>query len=194
MFLESASRVVRSRLAASALLVLTCAVAGACSDASQTVTGGELRFDAAVPVSTAVDGGPNLCFKGDAANAPTTWTSLYTDYFGGSATCSLESGCHGSDTAGGYQVSHYLCPKDDKDGCFAGISDPGAAFQRGQPASFPLVNVAKPSESGLYKILRKVNGDTSGLGNRMPQSPTCYFSEADMSRILKWMGDGAKND
>ena len=175
--------------------MLTCAVAAACSDANQIATGGELRFDAALPVTTA-DGGINLCFKGDAATSPTTWTSLYADYFGGSATCSLNSGCHGTtdDQAGGYQVSHYVCPKNNKDACFAGITDPGAQFRRGQPDSFPLVNVGKPNESGLFKILRKVNGDTSGGGNRMPQSPTCYFSEADISRILKWMGDGAKND
>jgi hypothetical protein len=181
------------------MIVIVCALAAACADANQTVSGGELRFDAAVPATTP-DGGLNLCFKGDAGRAAaTTWTSLYNDYFGGSASCSLNSGCHGSNgsndggTSGGYEVSHYFCPKGDKDGCYAGITDPGAQFSRGT-LNIALVNVPKPNESGLFKVLRKVNGDTSGGGNRMPQSPTCYFSDADMSRILKWMGDGAKND
>jgi hypothetical protein len=187
--------VVRSRLAASAIVVLVCAVAAACADANQTITGGDLRFDAAVPAAPPFDGGPPLCFNGDASAGDSTWPSLYRDYFGGSATCSLNSDCHGTTSGSGYKLSHYLCPSNDPAACYAGITSPEAQFNRfGAPDNLPLVNVGNPEGSGLFKVLRKVNGDPTGGANRMPQMPTCYFSEADMSRILTWMRNGAKPD
>jgi hypothetical protein len=167
----------------------------ACIDAPQTVSGGDLRFDAAPPTAPLVvdAAAVDLCLQPDSGSAgETTWSALYRDYFGGGAACAGTGACHGAATQPGALASGgYVCPRGDATACFDGITNPKA---HDLDPSAVLVNVGNPEGSGLYQILRKVNGTMSLGQNQMPQKPECYFSERDMARILTWMRNGAKND
>jgi hypothetical protein len=149
----------------------------ACS-APQTATGGEMRFDAALPEGSAAGCGTD--------GMETTWNALYTDYFGAKwpdgPGCAGNEHCHGAAEQPGAQASAFVCGHS-KDECFAGITGTRAG----------LVNAATPASSGLVGILRHVkDGKTVGI---MPLQPTtCIFSDAAIQRIEAWMAAGANND
>ncbi len=173
----------RTSLVLAAVTALTLGAA-ACTAASGDARGGELRFDASAPL-TVGEGGISLCRAsadgGSVGGA--TWTSLYADYFGGSAPsgCGKSSGCHSAADQQGAVASNYVCPPSDKDACYAGITSSNAG----------LIDSQNPEGSGLFLVLRK----TTAVGtNKMPRSPACAFSDDDMRRITDWMKAGAKND
>jgi hypothetical protein len=149
-----------------------------CSDAKGNVTGGEQRFDAAIPPPPEIDSGPS--------SNDVTWTGLYQDFFGAAPPgpgCSGTAGsCHGADGDPGAGASHFVCGAS-KGACYAGITNKDAA----------LVDTGNPPASGLITIIRhSQDGVTTGS---MPQQPSTYVFSADaIKRIEDWMTAGAKND
>ena len=158
---------------------LSCVVAiaalGACSAANQTPTGGEFRFDAAVPPPPASRGG---------GGGPATWTALYGDLFGkpnpGPGCAGTPGQCHGAAGDPGAQASKFVCGTT-KDACFAGITNPDAK----------LLNQSDPKSSLLLNTIRW-SGNPSGV---MPKQPATYvFADLDIQRLEAWMMAGAPNN
>jgi hypothetical protein len=152
-----------------------------CGDASGSVTGGEPRFDAALPVAPVVDSGVS-------ENAQDiTWTGLYTDYFGARAPgpgCAGEVGsCHGAATDPGAQASGFTCGAS-KDTCYAGLTSGQAN----------LIDAGNPGKGSIFQILRHRDNGGTQVGS-MPKRPASYFfSPVGIKRIEDWIGAGAKND
>jgi hypothetical protein len=154
-----------------------------CSSATGNPSGGDQRFDAAVPPVPVVDSGPG---NPDGGPADITWTGLYRDFFGAAPPgpgCSGSAGsCHGATGDPGAGASNFVCGKS-KDDCFTGITNKAAG----------LVDPSNAPGSGLITVIRhQQNGVQVGS---MPQSPTTYVFSADaVKRIEDWMTAGAKND
>jgi hypothetical protein len=173
------------------------AVAIACSDAPQGISGGASNFNvqfdlpnipAPPPPADAGEGG---CMPTDAGNA--TWTSLYADLFGpasigqcgdssrGDSTGSTS--CHHDSSGNGAMSSGFICG-DTQDTCYAGITSPSAAFLGAR-----VVIACDPGNSFLTKVLRHTGG---GI---MPFYPNnVFFSDADMARVGAWIAAGAPNN
>jgi hypothetical protein len=169
--------------------------AGACTDA-----GTPGNPCALASICCGAEQGAEICtFNGMASGTctvpkplgtATTWTALYADYFGGTgrAACSGDGQCHGAATQAGVSPSGgYVCPPDDKDGCYtsltsqtAALISPGLSFQN----------------DALYQYLRKPTSLAGTTLNNMPKTPTevYTFSAKDLDRIAAWVAAGAKND
>jgi hypothetical protein len=123
-------------------------------------------------------------------DAGSTWTDLYRDYFGNpkSAACAGSPGmCHGSTDSDGYASSGYLCPANNKDGCYKGIT---LSFDAG---GFGLVDPGPGgtyANSGLSNELRLSDGG----GGFMPEYPPYAFTPVDIDRISAWIEAGAPNN
>jgi hypothetical protein len=155
-----------------------------CGGSVQTVSGGDVRFDAGSPGAPF----PELSdAAGDGGGA--TWSALYADYFGtmGRASCAGSGSCHGSMSQPGYASSKYLCPPGDQTGCYSGITSAAA----GLLVKIDGTMAATFADTYLYSVLRK--SPPSGLGN-MPQSPAYTFTDTDLARLFTWFQAGAKND
>jgi hypothetical protein len=174
------------RLAALAGLAGLAALAGlalaavSCSDATGVVRGGE-PLVAPGPADPCVDGGTS-----------STWTDLYTCFFGptGRASCSSQGTCHGDPSQTGALSSGFVCGTS-KDECFKGMSD-GTYCSVNTIPPCPIVpanGTSSFASTGLYRNLAKVGG-----GGNMPQNGSYLFTKADLARIAQWITDGAKND
>jgi hypothetical protein len=136
---------------------------------------------------------PDVLNPGDvqvySPDAAATWTALYDDYFGPSATLSScgggagGTGCHGSTASQGYSVSHFLCPMtgDAKTACWKGMTSSGDGGANLIERPF--------NDGGLGTIL--CQNYCLGI---MPLDCNYYFTPADMQRIQNWVSAGAKND
>lgn len=165
------------------LCALMCigAGAGACSDATGTVTGGEGRFDAQPPEMPAT---------GCPSGKGTTWTDLYRDYFGpgSKGSCSGATGdennCHLSSSAAGALASNgYVCGPS-KDSCFMSFKDVLVPPMRMKAHYFEAVLRQDPPVACPPACV-----------SPMPLRPaSAVFCGADLGRIRKWADNGAKND
>jgi hypothetical protein len=123
-------------------------------------------------------------------DAGSTWTALYRDYFGNpkSAACAgTGNGCHGNIEGAGYGQSGYLCPIDDKDGCYKGITLSFDAGGFGLIAPGPGAAYANSELSNELRL-------SDGGGGGMPQSPPYAFTPVDIDRISAWIEAGAPNN
>jgi hypothetical protein len=149
-----------------------------CSDAPNTVQGGDPLFDASpMPVSEGGGfNGPSGCQAGG-ANAGSTWADLYTCFFGpsGVASCGM-SGCHGPGSAGS---GIWTCGPTSQE-CWQGIQ--------------MVIGSTDPMATQLYSGLRKPDG--SGLNNMPLTGPggaaPYVFTNDDLQRVRMWIQDGAK--
>jgi hypothetical protein len=154
-----------------------------CSDAKGNATGGDPRFDAALPPLPIIDASAS---DAGCASHGATWSDLYCDFFGAGPPgpgCSGTAGqCHGATGDPGAAASLFICGKT-KDDCFKGITDKTAS----------LVDTGNPPGSGLVTVLRhQQNGVTAGS---MPFEPKTYvFSPDAIKRIEDWMSAGAPNN
>jgi len=188
--------------ASCALTIAVASVAiGGCSSSSHETRDAGPRTDATLDVmvvDTGVDSG-----SGDASDgyvpppvpiftldAGTTWTALYRDYFGNVAPnmpgCAGEGDCHGSTSSPGYQNTGYLCPKNDKDDCYASLTSQadGGAGLLTPDASF--------SDDLLSQVLCQTSSNFQGA--EMPLYCPYTFTAIDLERIGDWVANGAPND
>jgi hypothetical protein len=160
----------------------------ACVNATSDVQGGDKLFDTAEPQPDAAAGALS-CDIGADAGTGTTWTSLYTDFFGpsGAAKCSGDGTCHGDKTqAGAVSSGGYVCGPD-KAACRASLLDPGTGL-----VQLPH-DQADPSLSGLVQELRRRKPDGTVVG-LMPKRPACIFEQAAIDRVQTWIKNGAPDD
>jgi hypothetical protein len=140
--------------------------------------GGDRLFDAAAPPAfvgpdSGVVAGPL------STNTGHTFTNLYDDYFGppGKGSCSGDGTCHGGPDQTGAKASAFFCP--DKATCFKTLTGDSGL----------VAAATEPTQTGLYTIIRKVDGGT------MPKRPaTIVFQASDLKRITDWIAAGAPND
>jgi hypothetical protein len=138
--------------------------------ASGEVRGGELR----VPVVRSSDAAVGF----DAAiTGASTWTALYTDYFGpkGAASCTSSGTCHGDGSQTGARKSNFICGSTEAtcyDGMFAA-------------QLVPIGGASDPSQVNLRFALRTAAGGT------MPKASGFVFSDSDLARIDAWIRAGA---
>jgi hypothetical protein len=172
------------------------AVVIACSDASQTVTGGDPQFDsspdpAPKPPPDGGDAEAGPCFPLEAGNA--TWTVLYANVFGptGVGQCGAasrgdsngSSSCHHDPGGSGALSSNFICG-DTQQSCYTGITDPKANGFGAQ-----VVIPGDPCGSFLTQVLRHDGG------GYMPFFPlNAVVSDDDMSRVATWIAQGAPNN
>jgi hypothetical protein len=123
-----------------------------------------------------------VCKAEPEAGTGSTWTELYTDYFGGEgrAACAGNGGCHGSASQLGGSVG-YVCPPDGdagKDTCYATLTS--YLQDNGGPSSL------------VTTFLRSVTCPTCP----MPLEPTQVytFSQTDVDRISAWIDAGTPNN
>lgn len=148
---------------------------------STTTTGGDPKFDAASVVDAGGDAPRGAC-----ATAP-TWSALFDGCFGPTApaTCSAQGYCHVEKSARGAQASGFVCGPvgaATKDGCYNGLID----------VLVPKGGSDKPTETGLYSILRKQS--KPGPPGIMPKDSTFAFSDEELSVIATWIQNGALNN
>ena len=166
-----------------------------CALATGNVQGGEPLIDASttVSISTGGEGGTTTlpttnntaanCQPG-AMNGGTTWTDLYTCYFGptGPDSCAGSPGnCHGTGGAGAQAA--WLCGETSAS-CYMGM----VAYSTLDPPA----GKSDPTSSGLYMVLCQVN-DAGVMTGVMPEfCPTsAWLYPADMARIAAWIAAGA---
>lgn len=80
-----------------------------CAEATGSIQGGE-------PLRDSDEVGAD-------SGSTTTWTALYTDFFGpaGTASCSAQTSCHGTALQSGAQTSGFVCGVT-KTSCFDGMT------------------------------------------------------------------------
>jgi hypothetical protein len=157
-----------------------------CSDAG--LPGGDCTSSAGICCG-ATTGGSEICFydgmaSGVCATEPeagtgSTWTELYTDYFGGHgrAACAGNGSCHGSASEPGTQISGgYECPPDGdagKDTCYTTLT----------------------TSTYFSNLLQGQLRSVTCSGCPMPLTPQVYeFSQTDVDRISAWIDAGAPNN
>lgn len=182
------------RLASASSLVLlaagvTAAAVGACATATGEVSGGESRFDAAPPVTTAeptAEAGAT-CVGQDGTGTEATWSAIYAEFFAPSApaSCAGDGKCHGSAAESGAKGSGgFICP--DKDTCRTSML--------GAPELVAAKDFTAPEKSYLVLTLRRCRAGTT-QGGSMPKRPANYvFSLKAIDRIQTWIKNGAPND
>jgi hypothetical protein len=190
-------------MTSSSLLVSTalCALLAACSSSSsstdETPDAGHPNDASAHDARTkdvdvvhdaGVDVPPQPVFSADAGS---TWTALYRDYFGNdtavhTAGCSNGGYCHGSTamSAQGFQGSQFLCPKGDKETCYKSFTaqDAGAA---------QLVTPDAGWENDILSTtLCEVDDAGDSIGGGMPYDCVYNFTPTDIARIKAWIAAG----
>jgi hypothetical protein len=163
----------------------------ACSDASGSVQGGEVLFDAGVPVTP--DAGPVAV---DDAG-PHAWTDLYNDFFGastGAASCAGTPGqCHMLPNDLGSGFSGFTCGTT-QDSCWMGMTVGNCASALVKPCPIvPSGGSAAPTSTGLHINLHQSDA-TGTITGTMPLGDTYTFTPADMARIDAWITEGAQNN
>lgn len=133
-----------------------------------------------------------VCPPVGAPSGPSTWTSLYADFFGptGKASCAGDGFCHGGPTQEGAKSAFYVC--DSKDGCFASMRSKTGVNERDSN----LVkdgDVADPKKAALFGVIRLTREDCTQSGF-MPKRSPFRFSREDVLRIQAWIAAGANND
>jgi hypothetical protein len=110
---------------------------------------------------------------------PSTWTGLYTDYFGpgAEATCT-GAACHTSADQAGPVTSNFLC--SDKETCYKSMT--------GNSNLVGPQDIANPSGALLLRAVR------TSAGGRMPSSSSFVFVTEDTTRLEAWIAAGAKDD
>ncbi len=165
----------------------------ACSDAPSSVQGGEYIYEGGPPSMVSADDGggdaietpdvmlPPGCQAGG-ASAGSTWTDLYTCYFGpmGVASCTAFSVCHVTNGVGG---GIWLCGTDQAT-CYSGIKTQ--------------ISGNNAMQTFLYGALHKANpgsGDINNMPATQDLSGTSYtFTTDDLMRISSWIQGGAPNN
>lgn len=180
------------------IAILLCASAcWGCAVASGEVTGGQPVFDSG---STETDGsaGGTSDAAADAPTGASTWTALYTDYFGptGIANCASLPTCHNSASSSGGMTSGFVCGTS-KDECYMGMTV-GIMCANAVPPC-PIVQGTVPQMTGLYNNLHKVdaNGKASGtmpLNGATITAKGYVFMPSDVARISAWISAGAQNN
>jgi hypothetical protein len=167
------------------LAVGTLVCAAACGNAPEEVSGGEpLPVIAALTECTATGA---QC---------STWTYLYTCYFGpvGVASCSAQTECHASAASTGAGESNgFVCGSTSSE-CWHGMAQ--APFAPVTQAGY-----SNPKSTELYSALHKAGaGSATGISNNMPllnaanpakPQPAYTFTAADMACIEDWIKAGA---
>jgi hypothetical protein len=145
----------------------------------------------ATPTNNSADAGAGDA-KTDAKVEPvdvgsgTKWSDLYRDIFGPTGrpgSCVFQSGCHGSEKAGGVAGGGIRC--FDQKGCREGFLALNLVKQE---------HVADPDTAPLFSIVRhrKANGEEAGF---MPKEPAdFYFPAKSIERMKTWIKDGFKDD
>lgn len=167
----------RVALQKAAATVASCACFISCGDASQTTSGGEPRFDAAA------GGSAPLACEDKGTAGPSTWSSLYADYFGptGKASCAGDGQCHGGADQPGAKATGYVCAPNAS-ACYETVTKSRIVVAGD--------TTTPPEQSLLHVVLRKCDG--TGI---MPKRPaSVVFSPSDMERIHNWLRKGAPND
>ena len=173
---------------------LAIATTAACTDATGTVQGGELLITD--PCST---------------DAPSTWTSLYTCYFGpsGVASCTAQTSCHGASSQLGSQVSGFVCG-GSKASCWQGMT------QQVDGGLFPPIvclsalgcsgGVSDPTKTTLWGDLHQSSASNGQLDNMPCGDPagtpipchadtaTYTFTSDDLARISSWITQGGQDN
>jgi hypothetical protein len=191
-----------------AMLVAAALVAASgsgCTDATGSVQGGQAL--------TTCSGG------GSASGSNTSFSSLYTDFFGpcGGASCSGQSACHGAADQTGAILSGFVCGTT-KDACWQGMTQ-GIALSAGGSLC-PIVCLGTcaqvaPDDGGPPPSACPTNDPASQLLvtslhkqqstgiNHMPcgdptactaAKSTYTFTPDDVARITAWIQAGAQND
>jgi hypothetical protein len=181
-----------SQLAALALVAV--AAAAACTNATGQVEGGELLV--ADPC------GPD---------APPTWTTLYTCYFGpsGTASCGSLAACHQNAAGLGAMTGGFVCGSS-KESCFQGMTQ-GIAPAAGGVfcpivclGTCPQNGEACPSDPTKQLLLGDIHKAGGGGLDNMPcggnlivcpsGSATYTFTSDDITRITTWIQQGAQDN
>lgn len=174
-----------SSVIAAVVLPVALGAMSACAVANGSVTGGEYKFDTALPVPDPTMALTCASVKKVPLSAGHTWGELYEDYFGpnGGASCAGDGQCHGAaDLAGAKGSGGFVCT-GGKDGCYGGMTSPKPGLvTAGKMVTDPAVNF-------LYSVLRKADG-----GGSMPKRPACIFEANDLKRIADWLAEGAPNN
>jgi hypothetical protein len=174
-------------------LGLACVLVGACSssstpdkaDASSSKDSG-IRVDAGTMADVGIDAGPpQPVFSADAGS---TWTALYRDYFGNEAAsntagCANGSICHGSMTESGFQTSNFYCPKENAKACYVSFTSQDAGPYLVSPD-------AGWENDDLSMILCQVDDAGAPLGGVMPYLCVYNFTPSDVTRIKAWIAAG----
>ncbi|MGA7119329.1 MAG: hypothetical protein WBY94_04485 [Polyangiaceae bacterium] len=158
-----------------ALWAVAAVLLSGCSDAPDTVTGGD-------PLTV------DPCQSGG-ANSGNRWQDLYACYFGpsGPGSCGgLGSSCHASSTSTGGVF--FVCGQS-ADECWNGLIAKGVVPDGG---------ATDPTMTELYLALHK-EGVTGAPLNNMPRSPsvdmpTYTFSKPVIAQISQWIQQGAPNN
>jgi len=173
-----------------ALVALAVACATACSSATGEVSGGEPRFDAALPEP--FDAGP--AEDADLAAPPTSWRGIYRDLFGKSApsSCAGTASCHGALGQQGVSSARFLCSNVDE--CYDSMRSKGAD-KKLQSGLVVDADIGKPDDALLFKVLRTRRADGSVSEGTMPARPADFaFSQAQIANLTTWITNGAKKD
>lgn len=147
-------------------------LATACAVAStDEAVGGSPRFDPTPPARVK---------PVDPTVSPTSFTALYTDFFGPGAPASCEgSSCHAPGGAGTFA---FTCGSDRAECATSAASIATSTVDKRPTTDF--------RASKLYANLRKASGEIE----RMPLNSDFVFDEAALARIEAWVKNGAKND
>jgi hypothetical protein len=141
-------------------------------------------FDYILDTSQQADSGTqeDPCLDADDRGDGSTFTDLYTDFFGptGRASCGASSICHVPGGEGA-SVSGYTCSTDQAS-CWTSMTS----------SIVPEGGSSHPDDTTLYGILRKAP-PAPGSGP-MPLDSTFAFCPGDLARIEAWIAAGAKND
>jgi hypothetical protein len=141
-------------------------------------------FDYLLDTPHEVDSGTqeDPCLDAGDRGDGSTFTDLYTDFFGptGRASCSASSICHVPGGEGA-SVSGYMCSPDQ-----------GSCWTSMTSSIVPEGGSSSPDDTILYGALRKAP-PTAGSGP-MPLDSTFEFCPGDLARIKAWIAAGAKND
>jgi hypothetical protein len=107
----------------------------------------------------------------------TTWTEIYTTYFGptGTANCSRNGGCH-TNTKKGFKCGN------DKTTCYNGLKTKGLISPGPNAGSSVL---GDPNTSPLCGTLG---------GNMPPQGSGTCLNSAAVQKLDSWLKNGAQND
>jgi hypothetical protein len=167
----------------------------ACSNASGTLLGDELLYDAgSSALVTGEAGAVSTCPSGidntvaQANGGMPRWQDLYPCYF---TSCGAAGGtCHSASGDTGASLSGFICGTDATS-CWTGITQSSAA---GFQALVPKGGTANAAKAPLFGSLRVEQAAAGPLNNNMPLTPVYTFLPQDIASIQTWIQDGAQNN